>query len=179
MKWQPFAHKGCSYDLSHLDPFYWNYTAKAGEKRPERMYKFQVSFSMHCFTRDPFPDEQINEVLWYKELKEKRLFCFNRYGYSRQLPAIIKSMGERTCWHTHHDNFFTIELMSEQGRTIEYEVYFDVTKATRQGGWLNLVVQSAYERTDDYASLQPRKKKIRLDVIAYNKQSGKKIRRPI
>lgn len=58
---------------------------------------------------------------------------------------------------------------------VEYEIYFDVTKASRKG-WLNLILESAYERTDAYATTQPRKRKIRLDVIAYNRQVGKKIK---
>jgi len=38
---------------------------------------------------------------------------------------------------------------------VEYEIYFDVTKASRKG-WLNLILESAYERTDAYATTQPR-----------------------
>jgi len=41
---------------------------------------------------------------------------------------------------------------------------------------LNLKVQSAYERARDYETARLRKRKIHLDVIAYNRQSGKKIR---
>lgn len=175
MKWLPFTHQGATYNLSHLDPFYWHYTTEAGERRPERIYKFQVAFSMHCFTRKLLRGEQIAADLWYDGPKERRVFCFDRYELSQQLPGIVQSMGDRPCWHTHHCNFFTIELTTREGAEIEYEVYFDVTRASRKG-WLNLIVESAYVRTEDYATNRPRKRKIRLDVIAYNKQAGKKIR---
>jgi hypothetical protein len=176
MKWHDFNHQGTVYELSHLHPFEWHYTAEGVEgRRPERIYKFHVTFSMHCFSRDPLIGETIDCNLWYTGLKEKRLFCFDRHEYSKQLPDIIQSLGDRACWHSHHGNFFTIEVMTSKGEPVEYEVYFDVTRATRKG-WLNLVIESAYVRTDDYKSTQPRKRKIRLDVIAYSRQQKKKLR---
>lgn len=177
MKWIEFKCDGVTYDLSHLHPLEWHYTAKAGEKRPERTYKFHVVFSMHCFTRAPSNDKLIEEKLWYQGPKEKRIFCFDRHDLSFQLPYIVKSMGERVVWHTHHGNYFTIELTTKDGERVEYEMYFDITRASRRG-WLNLVVQTAYIRTDAYQSLQPSKRKIAFDVIAYNTQVKKKIRPP-
>ena len=174
MKRRPFVYNASDYCLSHLNPFYWLYTAESGEKRPQRTYKFQVTFSMHCFTRDPLPGEHVSEDLWYCERGEERLFCFDRHELSKQLPEIIRGLDDRVCWHTHHGNFFTIEVVTQDGQNLEYEVYFDVTRATRKG-WLNLVIQTAYVRTEKYKSAQPRKRRIRLDVIAYNKQMGKKI----
>jgi len=175
MKWRPFTYQGTTYDLSQLDPFYWRYTAEAGEKRPERTYKFQVTFSMHCFTRKPKAGEHIPIDLWYQGPKEKRVFCFDRHELSQQLPEIIQGLGDRGCWHTHHGKYFTIKMLTKEGVEVEYEVYFDVTRATRKG-WLNLVVESAYVRTEDYEPTQPKKRKIRLHVIAHNKQNGKRIR---
>lgn len=175
MKWRRFIHQGDDYSLSHLNPFYWNYTVEANSTQPECIYKFQVTFSMHCFTRDPLNNEQIAEDLWYEGPKEKRVFCFDRYDLSSQLPAIIKSLGNRPCWHTHHGNYFTIEQVTKEGENIEYEAYFDVTRASRNG-WLNLVVQTAYVRTDDYVTTQPKKRKIRLSVIARNTTKGIAIR---
>lgn len=177
MKWRPFTYQGRAYDLSHLDPFEWHYTAEAGEKRPERTYKFYVTFSMHCFSRKLKKGEVAASVpsgLWYKGPKEKRIFCFDRYELSSHLPEIIRGLGERVCWHTHHGNFFTIELTTQVGEEVEYEIYFDVTRATRRG-WLHLIVDSAYVRTEEYESSQPRKRKIRLDVIAYKRQKNKPV----
>lgn len=175
MKRRPFMYEGVTYDLSHLDSFYWNYTAKADENRQEQVYKFQVTCSMHCFTRAPLPGENIEASLWYKGQKEQRVFCFDRFKLSLKLPTIIKDMGNRTCWHTHHGNFFTIDITTQEGKNIEYEVYFDITRASRKG-WLNLIIQTAYERTEAYMTMQPRKRKIRLDVIAYKRRLGKNIR---
>jgi hypothetical protein len=65
--------------------------------------------------------------------------------------------------------------MEESGEKVEYEVYFNVTKSSRKG-WLNMNIQSAFVRTEEYELTQPLKRKIRLHVIAYNKQRGKVIR---
>jgi len=177
MKWNDFTHNNVVYGLAHLHPFEWKYTAAGVEgKRPERTYNFHVTFSMHCFSRDPIAGEKIDDNLWYTGPKESRLFCFDRHEYSKQLPGIIRSLGERACWHTHHGNFFTIEVTTKDGEKVEYEVYFDITRSSRKGEWLNLVIESAYVRTDNYKSAQPRKRKIGLHVIAYNKRSGKSIR---
>nr|VFJ69503.1 MAG: hypothetical protein BECKDK2373B_GA0170837_12463 [Candidatus Kentron sp. DK] len=175
MKWLPFTYQSRDYDLSHLDSFHWYYTAKARGKRPEHTYRFQVKFSMHCFTRDPLEGEKVSEELWYQGPDEKRMFCFDRYQLSRQLPEIIRSLGERNCYRTPHNNFFTIELTDREGNRVEYEIYFDVTRTSRKG-WLNLVVQSAYVRTENYASTQPEKLKIGLDVIAHTRLTRKEIR---
>lgn len=179
MRWRSFIHQGQAYDLSHLASFDWHYTAEASGNRPERTYKFQVNFSTHCFTRDPLPGEIVDNELWYTwdddGKAQKRVFCFDRHDASHCLPDIIKSMGDRTCYHTHHGNYFTIELTTKKNIPVEYEVYFDVTRATRRG-WLNLVVQSAYIRTEEYESTQPKRRKIRLDVIAYNTQAKKPIK---
>jgi len=175
MQWRPFEYDNEVYALDHLDSFEWKYTTEAGPKRPAREYKFHVTFSMHCFTRDPQQTEVINNDLWYEGPKENRLFCFDRYPLTHQLSDIVKGLATRPCWVTKHGNFFTIELIADNGEKIEYEVYFDVTKATRKG-WLNLVVQSAYVRTAGYQSQRPIKRKIRLSVIAYNRLLGKPIK---
>nr|VFK11665.1 MAG: hypothetical protein BECKLPF1236B_GA0070989_10235 [Candidatus Kentron sp. LPFa] len=172
-------HRDNRYHLSHLNSFDWRYTAKASGKRPERAYKFRVTFSMHCFARKPLPGEQIAKEMWYRGPRERRAFCFERYRLSHRLPTIIRSLGERTCYRTAHGNFLTVELTDEEGERIEYEIYFDVTRASRRG-WLNLTVQSAYRRTrdDEVRRLGKRKirRKIHLDVIAYNRQLNTMIR---
>lgn len=103
------------------------------------------------------------------------MFCFERYALSAKLPAIVRSLGERPCWHTHNGSFFTIELTDKNGEVFEYEIYFDVNRSSRKG-WLNLVIKSAYVRTQAYASKQPRKRKIRLSVIAFKRQNKKPIK---
>lgn len=177
MKWAPFEYDGQVFDLSHLHPFDWRFLAPAGGKRPEREYKFCVIFSCHCFTKSNKGDGDIASQLFYDCEREHRIFCFDRYELSKQLPDIVRSLGDRRVYHTHHGNFFTVELVDEAGQVQEYEVYFKASRATRRG-WLNLFVQSAYMRDSKHGSSQPKKRKIRLDVIAYNTLNKKPINPP-
>jgi hypothetical protein len=169
MEWINFNYQGEVYDLSHLNSFEWSFTAAEGDKRPERTYRLYVTFSSHCFTRNPQPGEQIAEDLLFHTKKESRVFCFDRHEYSFTLPDIVKCLDERQCWKTGKGNFFTAEFFDRSGKEIEYEVYFDVVKTGRKG-WLNLIIQTAFCRTKGYESTQPKKRRIRLHVIAYNTQ---------
>jgi len=45
-KSKSFTHENAEYDLAHVHPFEWEFTAPAAVKRPERTYRLQVTFSM-------------------------------------------------------------------------------------------------------------------------------------
>lgn len=175
MKWRPFVYQGREYSLSHLHPFEWEYTAPAGEKRPERTYKIQVSFSMHTFTRGVKDGHKPEAKLVYRDSRETREIDFDRYELSKRLPEIVRSLGDRACYHTGHGNFFTIELIDPDGNRQDYEIYFKASRASRRG-WLNLYVQSAYVRDSAHGTAQPKKRKIRFQVVAYNVLQGKLIK---
>ena len=174
MKWKSFNYGGIEYGLTHIHPFEWEYTAPAATKRPERTYRLQVTFSMHTFTRGLMPDEHVPDLL-YRDNREVRAFDFLRYELSKKLPEIVRELGDRRCYHTHHGNFFTIELVGEDGQLNDYEIYFKVSRSSTKG-WLNLYIESAYIRAPDYQTSQPKKRKIGFQVIAYNIMQGKGIK---
>ena len=74
--------------------------------------------------------------------------------------------------HTGHGNFFTIELLDEAGKTVDYDIFFTVSRSSKTGR-LNLFVQSAFVRDRDKL---PRGKPIRFEIILYNVLTGKGIR---
>lgn len=171
--WKAFVLKGKIYSLEHLHPFALEVIQEAISDKPERKYPFSVSFSLHCFSKKINPSD--NKNLYYKDSREERTFCFNRYELSKKLPEIIKEIGKKKCNHTEHGNFFIVEILKDDGNTINYEIYFKVTKG--KGGNLNLYIESAYPRDDEH----PRKKKkkpIGFYVIAYNKLHNKPIKAP-
>ncbi|RUM94730.1 MAG: heat-shock protein [Thiothrix sp.] len=176
MKWRKFSYEGHEYDLSHLHPFVWHFDAPKKHKYPARKYRFNVTFSMHCFTREPLRTEKVDPALLYHGPKEIRTFCFERYDLSTQLPSIIQRLGDKSCWHTHHGNFFTVELQDPEGQKNEYEVYFDVFRSGR--GWMTLIIQSAYIRDERYETAQPRKRSVGFGVIARARQENKELRPP-
>jgi hypothetical protein len=74
--------------------------------------------------------------------------------------------------HTGHGNFFTVELIEEDGQSADYDIFFTVSRSSTKGR-LNLYVQSAFIR--DREKL-PAGKRIRFEIILYNVLVGKKIR---
>ena len=175
MKWKPFVHKGENYSLAHVHPFNWEFVSPATKKRPERKYLIRVTFSMHTFTCGIPKGKAIEPTLCYRDSREVRQFSFRRYQLSMRLPEIIQQLGERNCYHTHHGNFFTIDLINDAGEREEYEIYFKFSRS-KQNGQLNLYVQSAYLRDPRYQTAQPKKRKIGFQVIAYNTTVGKRIK---
>ncbi len=106
MKWNNFFHKEEVYELAHLHPFEWHFTAEAADKRPDRTYKFHVTFSMHCFTRDPLPNEEIDSNLWYQGPKENRLFCFIVIHYLTNFQILSRA------WETESAGILTTATIS-------------------------------------------------------------------
>jgi hypothetical protein len=177
VKWRAARIADAVYDLSHLHPFSFDFVVAAKDGKPEQRYGIDVIFSLHCFSRGIRAGEVFLADLAYADSREVRLFDEQRYTHSLRLPEVIRSIGERRCFHTGHDNFFTVELIDAEGQRLEYTVYFKVSRAPGKGR-LNLYVQSAYVQ-DDTPQGRPRPRKpIRFSVIAYNVAVGKVIRVP-
>jgi len=175
--WRPFAYDGVVYDLSHLHPRRIEFVLSAKGDLPERRYRVQLIFGLHCFTRSSEPSEAVDPSLFYSDARETRVFCSHRYWLSKLLPAIVDNLPARPCYHTERGNFFVVEAVDEQGVTQKYEVYFTTSRST-QRGILNLYVQSAYVRDRAHKNNQPRKKAIRLHAILHNTLTNKPIKAP-
>jgi hypothetical protein len=151
-----------------------NVIQQAKGQKPERKYAFQVSFSLHCFSRKILKNEQ-DLAYCYSDSRETRFFCHNRYELSKKLPEIIREISHKKCCHTGHGNFFIVEIITADGNRQDYEVYFAVTKG--KNNRLNLFIQSAYIR-DDKHQQRKRKKTIGFYIIAFNKLNNKQIKIP-
>jgi hypothetical protein len=177
MKWRAVRIGEKVYDLSHLHPFSFDFVVAARDGKPEQRYGIDVIFSLHCFSRGIRAGEPYLADLAYADSREVRLFDEQRYTQSLHLGEVIRSIGDRRCFHTGHDNFFTVELIDGQGERVEYTVYFKLSRAPSKGR-LNLYVQSAYVQ-DETPQTRPRPRKpIRFSVIAHNVAVGKPIKIP-
>jgi len=156
MHWHPFEFQGETYDLSHLHPCVHSYLQPAKGTNPPRGYKVQVTYSLHCFTRAGVGEIPDGELL-YSDSRETRIFDFERYNLSRQLPAIIRTLPDRRCFHAERSNYFTIDVVKEQA-ALEYEVYFALSRSSTKG-LLNLFVQSAYGRDTRHGANKPQHRK--------------------
>lgn len=168
-----FHYLGVAYDLTHLNPFDHAFIQDAQGDKPERRYDVQVIFGHHCFTEAVKPGD--NPALFYAERREQRTFNVIRWELSRYLPTIIRGLMRRQVTHTHHGNFFVVELLSHAGDTVEYEVYFEVGQPS---GKLSLIVTSAFPRDPARIHTRAKRRPIAFGVILYNTLTGRPIRAP-
>jgi hypothetical protein len=145
MQWLPFNRGGKVYDLSHLHPCIPEYEFPADGKRDATVFTVDITYGSHCFTCDPSNAETVSPEMEYADARHIRMFDFGRYKLSKQLPKIMAGLAERKCWNSGKGNFFTIEVITEDGKAVDYDVFFVVSKSSLKGR-INLFVQSAYVR---------------------------------
>jgi hypothetical protein len=95
-----------------------------------------------------------------------------------RLADVLRNIGSRRCFHTGRGNFFTVEVVDEDGVRIDYSIYFKVSRGGPSRAGLVLFVESAYVR-ENIPLRRPRPRKpIRFSIIAYNTTMGKLINEP-
>jgi hypothetical protein len=177
MQWTPFQFCGKVYDLAHLHPRSVTYEQPSKGNAPARVYRVDVIFGLHCFTRGRGQNVPYEKSLLYKDDREIRVFDFLRYELSKRLPEIIEGLAQRKCYHTGKGNFFSIEIVRENGEVLEYDFFFVASRSSRKGK-INLFVQSAYLRDANYASNRPERRPIGFFVILFNTLNNKPIQTP-
>ncbi len=140
---------------------------------PERQYRTWIKFSHHCFTEDIKPED--DSVLIYPSQTDVRTFNFRRWELSKHLPDIIKNLMSRHISHTEHQNFLTIEIIDQNNQQFEYNIFFEVRRATNDKR-LHLVISSAFPRDEDRISSRPKPNKVRFSTILFNVQHNKPIK---
>lgn len=159
--WRSFTLDGKIYDLSHLDAQWIEYL---DERDPEKLitYKFIVTYGLHCFTKDVEGISiEESQRLMYTAPRECRPFNFERYELSKQLPRIIKSLGDTTTliFYAGHSNYATVKILDSNGSKVDYFVPFAVFKESKR---LRLHVKSAYPKSEGIGKI----KKVGFFVIA-------------
>lgn len=170
--WRSFSLEGKNYDLSHLDAHTIEYFDERDPKNL-RKYRFQVTYSFHCFTENnPSLTPEDSKVWTYKSPKEARHFSLERYHLSKGLPDIIKSLGtpETKVFHAQRGNYSIVKVSSPSGLEVSYLVIFSVFKEKKK---LKLHVESAYPKEN-----LGRMKKVNFWIIAHNLLMGKPLPRP-
>lgn len=165
------------YDLSHLDAHCVEYQhiQPATEKHSEKIttYKFYVTYSMHCFTKDyPEQTEQEKKRLMYHTQRESRPFCKIRYALSkRYLADIIRQLPQLHIGFAGYDNFATVKILDEES---QQALYYKVTFVTyRFEKKLRLHITSAYP-INQWEKLKP----VGFFRIAHNLLRNKPLPKP-
>jgi hypothetical protein len=169
IKFPAFVHTGTVYDLSHLDPSVVEYIQAGTETVAAKVYKVNVIYTQHCFTRDIPRSGVYDKALEHRDGKEVRLFDVDRWELSKRLPEIVCALAERTCQHAKENNFVTVESVTDDGSVVEYDVFFVASKAAR-AGFINLFIQSAYLKEQKQTG-----KRVGFLKILFSALSGKKL----
>ena len=171
MKWTDFRCDGVLYDLKHLYPRTLQFERLAQGDKPGVVFTVDVIFSLHCFTHK-LPPGAFDRNLTYSDARETRLFDFERYELSKRLPEIIETLAQRKCFHTGHGNFVTLEVVREDGVSVNYHVFFTASKSVQKGR-VNIYIQSAYIPDRKVGTSD---KPIRFLVILHNTLNKRPIR---
>lgn len=131
------------YSLSHLHPFTQRIELAATDKHPARTVELQISFGLHTFTRSSKPHDKEYEI--YRDNREIRTFCHERYQHSLRLPHIVRTLQRRRCEFARgvngQTNYVTVE--TSDGKC--YAAFFDLRRFKLMGAdGVRLTVQSAY-----------------------------------
>jgi len=131
------------YSLSHLHPFIRPLNLPATEKHPGRNVQLHVSFGLHTFTRAILSHDSDHQL--YRDNREVRSFCAERYASSFELPEIIRTLEHRRCEFARGMggiiNYVTVETRTGA----RYAVFFDLRRFKKVGAdAVHLMVQSAY-----------------------------------
>jgi hypothetical protein len=138
---------GVEHDVRHFHDSRHAYQLPPTVMRPRlQNVDVRVTFSMHCFTRDPREGEVVRPCQIYHKNKEGRLFCATRTELGRGLSNIIATILERNCFLTDRKN----HVLFSSGRTEngdEYAVFFTLARASSNLDWdVNMTVLSAHPR---------------------------------
>jgi len=128
------------HSIEHLAPFSFTYARPAKGDVPGWEKEISVTFSWHSYTRTPEAGEQVYIL---RDGNEQRCFCPTRYLLSQNLPAIIRQLDQKAIFQTGKGNFVTVQVIEPAGHTVDYGVFFTVTRGRRDEP-LKLRVASAY-----------------------------------
>lgn len=176
MRWQPHTDKANKkYPLNHLHPFRFDVTLPASPQQPEVAVSVSVAFGLHCFTKKIGPNDCPGDR--YRDDREERTFCYERYELSRNLRQIVESLPQRPCGFAKDDNFVTIDVSDSAGANVRYGIFFNLKRWKKANdNAVLLVVQSAYKL--HAGKPDPSKGRIRLNVLLGHTLRGTKPRPP-
>jgi len=108
--WEPFVHEGTSYSLSHLDAHEITFKGHTTD------FKFVVSYGLHCFAKE---DTDYNIPVFYKDGRESKRICMERYEASKQIRQIIENLPTMMIYQTTTEKYFTLHMMNSATNQVE------------------------------------------------------------
>lgn len=176
---------GQRYDLSHMRGPTFELAIAATARFPALILRIEVEFTSHCVSFGPKDGETLDfdalgqdrRILDHRQVA--RAFCFDRYRWSLSLPTLVRTLDGHFCNFTGQGNWLVIRAIDDQGREVDYEIYFRLRRHDKHA--LRMVVESAYVRapgTPGPGVPHDRKGRIRFQVMAAKVFRGEPLRDP-
>ncbi|MDF7318699.1 hypothetical protein ABN357_20670 [Providencia rettgeri] len=122
-EWDAFHYDGNEYSLSHLDVHEIEFK---GEKYS---YKFVVTYGLHCFAKE---DTQHNIPVTYKDGREEKPVCMERYEASKHIKGILENLPNISLYQTTTEKYFTLNMLNTASGQMEpYKVCIAFYKEKR------------------------------------------------
>jgi hypothetical protein len=141
--WAPFVYQGLTYNLTHLDEYEF-----AVLDTDHMTRNIAVSFSDHCFTRDPEPGDDPG-LLYPNSSRPRGYFCFKRYNLSLSIRKHIAFASDGKVWTAEGDNFAVIPVVCVNGQLVEYGIFFSLDRAKGLPVDLHMRVRTAFPADDE------------------------------
>jgi len=191
MKWIHYLQQGyievagTRYDLTHMHGSTFELAIAKTARHPALTLHIEVEFTSHCVSFGPKDGEALDfdalghdrRVLDHRAVA--RAFCFDRYRWSLSLPGLVRTLDGHYCNFTGQNNWLVIRTIDDQGRDVDYEIYFRLRR--HDGNTLRMVVESAYVRlpgTPGPGLPHERKGRVRFQVMAAKVFRGEPLRDP-
>ncbi len=136
--WAAFIYQGVPYDLAHLNEYELTVNDTATCDR-----RIAVTFSDHCFTRNPAPGDDAG-LLYPASDRKPGHFCFERYTQSLSLTAHIAKAVDGKVWTVREDAFAILPTVDQSGRGVFYTIMFSLDRATGLPVHLHMRIKTAY-----------------------------------
>jgi len=136
--WSSFACQGATYDLTHLDEYEVEAIDSQGTAR-----KIAVSFSDHCFTREP--EAGADPTLRFPgSTRSVGHFCLVRYQLSLDLRQHLVRAMQGTVWTIEGENYAAVPTVDRQGNRILYGIVFSLDRVRKLPVDLDMRIRTAY-----------------------------------
>lgn len=148
--WPDFEIEDVKYDLSHLTGKEFSYKRVATQEYPEKIVRFYLEYSTHCFT-EHFGDHEYQ----HGPNHETRYFCAVRYEHSKGIYDLVKKVISdnifmQLTFNEHREQFYYLE---EHYNNTDYRLFIEISKSNHANSDIRLKVVSAYEPRPGSASV--------------------------
>jgi len=191
MRWGRYLTQGfidvgsVRYYLTHMRGSTFELTIAETPRYPALVLRIEVEFTSHCVSFGPKEYEALDfdalghdrRIFDHRDVA--RAFCFDRYRWSLALPELVRDLDGHYCNFTGQGNWLVLRTMDDQGRQVNYEIYFRLRRQAEHA--LRMVIESAYVRSPGSPGpgvSHERKGRIRFQVMAAKLARGESLRDP-